>query len=49
MSIIQIVIDNCVDIFGMMIICKDNKMKSDTAGKSPVIKEAIDGHSEKNL
>jgi hypothetical protein len=56
MSIIQIMIDNCEDIFGDdgRIICNDNKKRSDdiktslnSAGKSPVLNKAIDGHSGK--
>ena len=57
MSIIQIMIDNYVDIFGDEdhIICDNNKKRSNdlkmsvnTADKSAVIKKkAIDGHSGK--
>ena len=56
MSIIQIMIDNCEDIFGDYdhIIYTDNQKSSDdiktslnSAGKSPVLNKAIDGHSGK--
>ena len=56
MSIIEIMIDNYVDIFGDEdhIICDNNKKRSNdlkmsvnTADKSAVIKKAIDGHSGK--
>ena len=56
MSIIQVMIDSCGDIFGDgdHIICNDNQKRSDdiktslnSAGKSPVLNKAIDGHSGK--
>ncbi|XP_031232121.1 rho GTPase-activating protein 20-like isoform X2 [Mastomys coucha] len=47
-SIMGIMIDNCVDIFGDDDVClKDIQMKSDTAGKSPVTKKTKNGHSGK--
>lgn len=56
MSIIQIMIDNCEDIFGdyVHIIYTDNQKRSDdiktsldSAGKSPVLNKDIDDHSGK--
>ena len=55
-SVIQIMIDNCVDIFGEdeHTMCDNSKKRSDdkktsvnTAGKYLLWKKTMDGHSEK--
>lgn len=48
MSLMEIMIDNCLKIFGDDDISfKDIQIKSDTAGKSPAINKAINCHSGK--